>query len=181
MDEIVNEQAKRQDILKAVLHYFYQDNTQSGSHCRFNLKYHLVWIPKYRRRILVGKLAARLSQILFEIANGYEFKIIAHEVMPDHVHVLVEAPTKYSPAQIAQYFKGISSKLLRQDFPDLIKNRIWKEGTLWARGYYIASLADNVTTEVVKEYINNQKLEKNEPQQSNPADSSTAMPDRLHR
>lgn len=154
----MNEQAKRQDILKAVLHYFYQDNTQSGSHCRFNLKYHLVWIPKYRRSILVDKLATRLSQILFQIAEEYKFKIIAHEVMPDHVHVLVEAPTKYSPAQIAGYFKGISSKLLRQDFPDEIKRSIWKESTLWARGYYIASVADNVTTEVVKEYINNQKM-----------------------
>jgi putative transposase len=162
MDEIMDEQAKRQDILKAVLHYFYQDNTRSGSHCRFNLKYHLVWIPKYRRRILVDKLATRLSQILFQIAKEYEFKIIAHEVMPDHVHLLVEAPTKYSPAQIAQYFKGISSKLLRQDFPDEIKRCIWREGTLWARGYYIASVADNVTTEVVKEYINNQKLEEKE-------------------
>jgi putative transposase len=176
----MDEQPKRQDILKAVLHYFYQDNTLSGSHCRFNLKYHLVWIPKYRRPILVNKLAARLSQILLEIANDYEFKIIAHEVMPDHVHVLVEAPTKYSPAQIAGYFKGISSKLLRRDFPDSIKSRIWKEGTLWARGYYIATLADNVTTEVVKEYINNQKLEKKEPQQFNPADNGTVTPDDLH-
>jgi putative transposase len=141
-DEMMDEQAKRQDILKAVLHYFYQDNTQSGSHCRFNLKYHLVWIPKYRRRILVDKLAAKLRQILFQIAKDYEFKIIAHEVMPDHVHVLVEAPTKYSPAQIAQYFKGISSKLLRQEFPDEIKCCIRKEGTLWARGYGSATRED---------------------------------------
>ncbi len=154
----MDEQAKRQDILKAVLHYFYQDNTQSGSHCRFNLKYHLVWIPKYRRRILVDRLAVRLSQILLQIAREYQLKIIAHEVMPDHVHVLVEAPTKYSPAQIVGYFKGISSRLLQKDFPDEIKRFIWKKGTLWARGYYIASVADNVTTEVVKEYINNQKL-----------------------
>lgn len=155
----MDEQAKRQDILKAVLHYFYQDNTQSGSHCRFNLKYHVVWIPKYRRRILVDRLAVRLSQILFQIAKDYGLTIIAHEVMPDHVHVLVEAPTKYSPAQIVGYFKGISSRMLRQDFPNQIKRCIWKEGTLWARGYYIASVADNVTTEVVKEYINNQKFE----------------------
>ena len=159
----MDEQAKRQETLKAVLHYFYQDNTLSGAHCRFNLKYHLVWIPKYRRRLLVGKLAARLSQILFQIAEEFGFKIIAHEVMPDHVHLLVEAPTKYSPAQIAQYFKGVSSKLMRQDFPDEIKRYIWKEGTLWARGYYIASVADNATTEVVKEYINNQKIEGKEP------------------
>jgi putative transposase len=115
---------ERHEILKAVLHYFYQDNTRPGSHCRFNLKYHLVWIPKYRRNLLVGKLATRLSQILYQIAKDYNFKIIAQEVMPDHVHVLVEAPTKYSPAQIAGYFKGISSRLMRQDFPEEIKRYI---------------------------------------------------------
>lgn len=78
--------------------------------------------------------------------------------MPDHVHVLIETPTKYSPAQIAQYFKGISSKLMRRDFPDEIKCYIWKEGTSWAGGYHIASVADKVTTEVVKEYITNQEF-----------------------
>jgi len=154
----MNEQEKQHEILKAVLHYFYQDNTHSGSHCRFNLKYHLVWIPKYRRSLLVGKLATRLSQVLYQIAKEYNFKIIAQEIMPDHVHVLVESPTKYSSAQIAGYFKGISSRLMRRDFPEEIKRYIWKDGTLWARGYYIEGVADNITTEVVKEYINNQRL-----------------------
>ena len=157
MDERARPQDTRQDTLKAVLHYFYQDNTRSGLHCRFNLKYHLVWIPKYRRSILVDKIASRLSEILIQVARDYRLKIIAHEVMPDHVHVLVEAPTKYSPAQIAGYFKGISSRRLRQEFPHEIKRHIWKDGVLWATGYYIATVADNVTTEVVEEYIKNQK------------------------
>jgi hypothetical protein len=58
------QQAQRQKTLKAVLHYFYQDNTRSGSHCRYSLQYHLVWIPKYRRSFLVGEIAERLKQIL---------------------------------------------------------------------------------------------------------------------
>jgi putative transposase len=153
------EQAERQKTLKAVLHYCYQDNTQSGSHCRYSLQYHLVWIPKYRRRFLVGEIAERLKQILAEIARDYRIRIIAMEVMPDHIHMLVEAPPKYAPSKIAQIFKGISSRRMRQEFLDIIKRYIWKDGTLWAIGYYIGSVSDKVTTELVREYIRNQKSE----------------------
>lgn len=151
------EQTDRQETLKAVLHYFYRDNTKAGSHCRYSLQYHIVWIPKYRRSFLVGKIAERLLQILRDIAHDYHIHIIAMEVMPDHVHMLVEAPPKYAPAKIVQLFKGISSRRLRQEYLDVIKKYIWKEGTLWAIGYYIGSVGDGVTTELVKEYILNQK------------------------
>ena len=153
----MHEQAKRQETLKAVLNYFYQDNTRSGAHSRYNLKYHLVWITKYRRSFLVGELALRLHHILSDIANEFGFKIIAHEVMPDHVHVLIEAKPTDAPMKIVQILKGNSSSRMREKFLDTIRQHIWKEGTLWARGYYIASVADGVTTEVIQEYIRNQK------------------------
>jgi putative transposase len=158
------EPANRQEILKAVLHYFYQDNTRSGSHCRYNLKYHLVWITKYRRSFLVGEMAERLLEILSQIAHDYDFHIIAMEVMPDHIHMLVEAPPKYAPAKIAQIFKGVSSRRMRQEFLKIIKRYVWKEGTLWAVGYYIGSVGDGVTTELIREYIENQKSEEDGPQ-----------------
>ena len=151
--------AERQETLKAVLHYFYQDNAKSGSHCRYSLQYHLVWIPKYRRSFLVGRIAERLKEILTEIARDYRIHIIAMEVMPDHVHMLIEAPPKYAPSKLAQIFKGISSRRMRQEFLDIIKRYIWKDGTLWAIGYYIGSVSDAVTTDLVREYINNQKSE----------------------
>lgn len=154
----------RQETLKAVLHYFYHDNTQSGSHCRYDIKYHIVWIPKYRRALLSGKIAERLKQILARIADEYSFNIIAIEVMPDHVHLLIEAPPKYAPSKIVGYLKGISSKMLRREFLNEIKKHIWKENTLWARGYYIATVADGATTKIVKEYINNQKEDKSKGQ-----------------
>lgn len=156
------EQTDRQETLKAVLHYFYRDNTKSGAHCRYSLQYHLVWIPKYRRSFLVGEIAERLLQILREIARDYRIHIIAMEVMPDHIHMLIEAPPKYAPAKIVQIFKGISSRRLRQEFLDVIKKYIWKEGALWAVGYYIGSVGDGVTTELVREYINNQKAKEEE-------------------
>ncbi len=157
MDE--HDRQSRQETLKAVLHHFYHDNTRSGAHCRYDLKYHLVWIPKFRRRVLTGELAVRTKQVLHEIAAEYSIKIIAIEVMPDHIHMLIQPPPKYSPSQIVCWLKGLSSKRLRQEFPQHIRRYIWKENTLWARGYYIASLADGVTTGIVKEYINNQKAD----------------------
>jgi putative transposase len=149
----------RQEMLKAVLDYFYHDNTKSGAHCRYDLKYHIVWIPKFRRSVLTGELAVRTKQVLHEIAEEYGLNVIALEVMPDHVHILIEAPPKYAPSTILGWLKGLSSKRLRADFADVIKRHIWKENTLWARGYYLASLADGVTTGIVKEYINSQKAD----------------------
>ncbi len=149
---------KRQETLKAVLHHFYHDTAQSGSHCKFNLKYHIVWIPKYRRKVLTEQMAIRLKAILSEIAQEYRFNIIAMEVMPDHIHILLEAPQTYSPSQIVGILKGLSSPRLRKEFLSHIQRFIWKRKTLWARGYYIATVADGATTKIVKEYINNQKL-----------------------
>ena len=88
------------------------------------------------------------------------------EVMPDHIHMLVEAPPKYAPAKIVQIFKGISSRRMRQEFLNIIKRYIWKEGTLWAVGYYIGSVGDGVTTELIKEYIENQKSEETSKQEA---------------
>ena len=150
-------QLQRFETLKAVLHYFYRDNARSGAHSRHSIKYHLIWIPKYRREVLVGEIPKRLKQILEEIAKAYELKIIAQEIMPDHVHVLVEASPKYSPSKIVQIFKSISSKMLREEFLPQLKKLIWKEGVLWARGYYVASVSDGATTEMVREYISTQK------------------------
>jgi len=161
-NQIKTEKDERQETLKAVLHYFYQDNAKSSSHSRYSLQYHLVWIPEYRRSFLVGELADRLKQILKEIAFDYRINIIAMEVMPDHIHMLIEAPPKYSPAKLAQIFKGISSKQMRKEFLDVIKKYIWKDGTLWAVGYYVGSISNNATTQIVREYIKNQKSEEKE-------------------
>jgi putative transposase len=159
-NEKTDEYVRRQETLKAILHYFYQDNTKSGAHSRYDLKYHLVWITKYRRAFSVGHVETRLRQLLSEISQQYRFRIIAQEIMPDHIHMLIEAPPKYPPATIAQIFKSISSRKMREEFLDIIKQYVWKDGTLWARGYYIASVAQGVTAEVVEEYINDQKFEK---------------------
>ncbi len=159
-NQIFMQNAERHEVLKAVLHYFYQNNAKSGSHCKYSLQYHFVWIPKYRRKVLVEPLAKRLKEILREICRDYQFRIIAMEVMPDHVHMLLEAPPKISPTRIIQTLKSISARRMRTEFATEIKKYIWKEGTLWATGYYVGSVSDKATTEIVQEYIKNQKAEK---------------------
>jgi putative transposase len=147
----------RQEIIRAVLHHLYQDNTKSGSHCKYNLCYHIVWITKYRRSFLKGKLAFRLKQILNQIAHNYGLNIIALEVMSDHVHMLIEAQPKWSPARLIGTLKGVSSRQMREEFLPVIRRHSWKDNTLWARGYYVSCVADSITTGMVKEYIQNQK------------------------
>lgn len=151
--------SERQKTLKAVLHHFYKDNTRSGSHCKYELTYHFVWITKYRRSFLEGELATRLKQILRRTAKQYGFKIIALEVMPDHIHILVEAHPKWAPTRIVTILKSISAREMRKEFLPIIKKHIWKEKAFWAVGYYVSCVSSSATTSVVKEYINNQKKE----------------------
>ncbi len=109
---------------------------------------------------MVGRFAQILKEVLTDIAREYRFKIIAQEIMPDHVHLLLEAPPKYAPAKVVGILKGKSSSIMRREFLDEIRKYIWKENTLWARGYYIATVGNSITTEIVKEYIENQKSKK---------------------
>jgi len=125
--------------------------TRSTKGARYNLNYHLVWCPKYRRTVLTGLVAIRLTELLAEIAPKWDFEIIAQEVMPDHVHLFVSAPPKFSPAKIAQLFKGTTSRVLRLEFPAL-KQHINKVGTLWSPGYYVGT-AGTVSAKTIRRYI----------------------------
>jgi len=79
-------------------------------HAVFDIKYHLVWIPKYRRKILVGEVAEYTKEMLQQIADEYGFWVDTMEVMEDHVHVFVEVPPKYSPAEAVQILKSVSAR-----------------------------------------------------------------------
>jgi putative transposase len=118
----------------------------------YNINYHLVWCPKYRRKVLVDQVAAELRRILDEIAEQYQLEILACEIMPDHVHLFVSAPPKYSPANLAKLFKGITSRRLRQQLGTRLHRQIWKPGTLWSPSYYVGT-AGNVSAEIIKRYI----------------------------
>lgn len=118
----------------------------------FSLKYHVVWCPKYRRSVLVPPINARLKELLHATAAAHEMKVHAIEVMPDHVHVFVEAGPTVHVAEIANRFKGATSRALREEFPSL-RSRL---PTLWSRSYFAATVGA-VSEATIRRYIANQK------------------------
>ncbi len=129
-----------------------EKNVKREAHCVYTINYHLVWIPRYRKQVLVGVVAERLRALFGEIATQYGFEILACEVMPDHVHLFVSVPPKYSPAQVVRLFQGITSRRLKQEFPQ-IRRAYWGEhATLWAEGYYVGT-AGHVSAATIRRYI----------------------------
>ena len=128
-------------------------------HTVYDLKYHLVWIPKYRKNILGGEVAEYVKEVFGRIADEYEFKIDTMEVMEDHVHVFIEALPRYSPARVVQIMKSISAREVFKKFPKL-REQLWA-GELWSDGYFVRSVGDHVTADVIRKYIEYQTHESN--------------------
>ena len=126
-------------------------------HAVYELKYHLVWVPKYRAHILGGEVTKYLKEVFAEIAEEYEFRIDTMEAMADHVHIFIEAPPSYSPSEIVQILKSISARELFKKFPKMRK-LMWS-GKIWNEGYFVRSVGDKVTDEVIRKYIRYQKQE----------------------
>jgi len=128
---------------------------RASAHAVYDLKYHFVWIPKYRRGILTGEVATTAEEILRQAAEAYDIEIDAMEVMTDHVHLFLLAPPRYSPARIAQMLKSITAKELFRRHPWL-RQKLWG-GELWGDGYFVRSVGDEVTADVIRRYIRYQK------------------------
>jgi putative transposase len=117
----------------------------------FNIGYHLIWCPKYRKSVLIGKVEKRLKELLIEKAKELQVKIETLEIMPDHLHLFVKANPTLSPHYIVQQFKGVTSNKLRKEFPELMKIP-----TLWTRSYYCESVG-HISENTIKKYIEDQK------------------------
>ena len=112
--------------------------------------YHIIWCPKRRRKILHGKVAERLEQIIHEVAKEHDWEIIKLALQPDHVHLFLRANPYTLPTDIARLIKGRSSHLLREEFPHLMRMP-----SLWTRSTFY-STAGNVSAEVIQQYIERQ-------------------------
>ena len=134
------------------------ENYRNSSHCVFDVKYHFVWCPKYRKRVLTGEVATRLRDLVRQICLANEIEILAGAVSGDHVHVLLSCPPNMSPSKIMQLIKGRTSRKLLMEFAHL-RRQFWGRH-LWARGYFVAT-SGTVTDEVIAEYI---RLQDDEPQ-----------------
>jgi putative transposase len=117
-------------------------------HATYQINYHFVFCPKYRRAVLTGVVSDRLVEILPQIAADLDGHIIELVVRPDHVHMFASFPPTLAPAQIMHRIKGASSHALREEFP-FLKSRL---PSLWTHSYYCGT-AGNVSSETIRKYI----------------------------
>ena len=126
-------------------------------HAVYDLKYHLVWVPKYRAQILGKEVGQYVKEVFQQIAEEYDFHIDTMEVMEDHVHIFIEAPPAYSPSVLVQRLKSISAREIYKKFPEMRK-AMWS-GKIWNDGYFVRSVGDEVTVEIIRRYIEYQREE----------------------
>jgi putative transposase len=129
-----------------------------GAHTVYRLAYHFVWIPRYRRSILVGSLAARLEELIREICDARDWQVEALSIQPNHVHLFVSCPPRDAPAEVMNIIKSLTARELFAAFRQQLRRTHWG-GKLWADGYYVGSAGDHVTADVIKRYIDYQERE----------------------
>ena len=135
------------------MHNQSMDKYWRGAHTKHRLMYHLVWIPKYRKRVLQGKIAKRLEELFRECADMNRWRIEELNIQPDHVHMLVQMRPDVSVSKMVQLFKGRSSNIIRKEFSEL-QEFLWGKD-FWADGYF-AETAGQINEKRIREYIQNQ-------------------------
>lgn len=125
---------------------------RTNSDIAFQCAFHVVWCPKYRRRVLGGLIEERLKELIREVITEKGAWLVELEVMPDHVHLLVEVDPQYGVHKLVKAVKGRTSRVLRQEFPSLTS----RLPTLWTNSYFVATVG-GAPLDVVKRYVENQK------------------------
>jgi putative transposase len=125
---------------------------KSNCHVLYSCKYHVVWCPKYRRKVLEGEIAKRLGRVLKATCKKYQAEIMALEIMADHVHLLVEVDPQFGIHRLVKNLKGVSSHTLRKEFASLVS----RLPTLWTNSYFVSTVG-GAPLSVIKQYVENQK------------------------
>ena len=133
------------------------------SHTVYETKYHLVWAPKYRKWILRGDIQQRVAEIFREIAANHDIEIDAMEIAQDHVHLFVSFPPRESIARVVAKLKSISASAIFREHPE-VKRELWG-GHFWQVGYFVRTVGDAVTADVIRRYIEYHRIEETTPQQ----------------
>ena len=127
----------------------------SLSHTVWDCKYHVVWIPKYRRKVLYGNLRSYLGDIFHELARQRESRIVEGHLCVDHVHMCIEIPPKYSVSEVVGFIKGKSAIAIARDVRGRARN--FAGQSFWARGYFVSTVGRDEAA--IREYIRNQEAE----------------------
>ena len=125
---------------------------KSNNNVVYSCKYHVVWCPKYRRKVLIDAVENRLRELLVSICSEFSVELIEFEIMPDHVHILVDVDPQFGIHTLIKRLKGRTSRLLRQEFPHL-KTKL---PTLWTNSYFVSTVG-GAPLAIVKQYIESQK------------------------
>ena len=128
---------------------------ESLCHTRWDCKYHVVWIPKYRRKVLYGRLRRELVDVFHDLARQKDSRILEGHLQPDHIHMLISIPPKYSVAQVVGFMKGKNAIYIARAYLGQKKN--YGGMHFWARGYYVSTVGAD--EEVIRNYIRNQDKE----------------------
>ena len=131
------------------------DDSTSLSHTRWECKYHVVFIPKYRRQVMYGQIRKELGKVFMELARQRESRIEAGSIAEEHVHMVISIPPKYSVAQVIGYIKGKSAIYIARTYAGKKKNFTGEQ--FWARGYYVSTVGKD--EEKIKEYVRHQQSE----------------------
>jgi putative transposase len=131
------------------------DDSASLNHSQWDCKYHVVFIPKYRKKVLYGDIRQHLGEVFRGLATQKECEIKEGHLMPDHVHMLIAIPPKYSVAQVIGYIKGKSAIHIARTYGERKRNFVGQH--FWARGYFVSTVGRD--EEVVREYIKAQERE----------------------
>lgn len=132
-----------------------QSKYWSGAHTKHRMLYHIVWIPKYRKRVLTGDIAKRIEKLIMECAEVNRWKIDELNIQQDHVHMLIQLKPDISVSKVVQLFKGKSSYIIRKGFPNLKEFYYGKAESFWSDGFFVETVGQ-VSVERIKEYIQNQ-------------------------
>ena len=130
-------------------------NVNSLNHSRWECKYHITWIPKYRKKKIFEELRQYLGEVLRNLAKDRESEIIEGHFLPDHVHILISIPPKYSVAQVVGYMKGKSAIHIARNY--MGRRRNFTGQKFWARGYHVTTVGRD--EDVIRAYIKNQEKE----------------------
>ena len=125
-----------------------------GCHSVYSLQFHLVLVVKYRKKVLVGKLAERLKKMIEEIAQHFGVEIIEQETDKDHIHILFSSRPTIMLSRFVNSLKSVTSRKLRREFPEVMKREVWG-GKFWSPSYFIATTGQ-VKLEDVKKYVQSQ-------------------------
>ena len=131
------------------------DVYESLNHTKWECKYHVVFIPKYRRRTLYGELRQNLGEVFRNLAKQKECTIVEGHIMPDHVHMLISIPPKHAVSQVVGFIKGKSAIHLARVYGGKKRNFVGHH--FWARGYFVSTVGRN--EEAIREYIKNQEAQ----------------------